>query len=186
MRTLVVFLLVAAYVPTAAARKAPPPSKLTLVQAQCAGTPPGPCSPSFAFTSGTAILTGSKQPKPVCHEPQLPNGGEVRLAGVTKDGVAFSGTLSARVTLKTTFSTDTSNGNCELQGLQITIESLLGELACRGGKCKGPLHGLACLPGSCADTLFTTEFVSLVVQDDAGQPLATPGTFVAPARSDAP
>ena len=185
MRTAVVLLLLL-LATSAAARKAPPPSKLTLVQAQCAGTPPGPCSPAFAFTSGTAILIGSKQPKPVCHEPDLPDGGEVRLAGVTKDGAAFSGTLAVRVTLKTTFSTDTNNGNCELQGLQITIESLLGDLACRAGKCKGALHGLACLPGSCADTLFTTEFVSLVVLDDAGRALATPGTFVTPARADAP
>jgi hypothetical protein len=138
------------------------------VQAQCPGTPPGPCSPAFAFTSGTALLIGSKQPQPVCHEPELPNGGQVRLAGVTKNGAAFSGTLPVRVTLKSTFATDTNNGNCELQNLQIQLESLLGDLTCRAGKCKGVLHGLACLPGSCADTLLTTEFVSLVVQDDAG------------------
>jgi hypothetical protein len=179
-------VLIAVSPTTAHGKKLPPPSKLNLVQAQCPGHPPGPCSPSFAFTSGTAILMGQKEPTPACHDPERAKGGEVRLAGVTKDGAAFSGTLLAQAELQTTFGTDTNNGNCELQTLQVRVPSLSGELTCRNGKCKGSLLSVACLPGTCADTLITTEFISLVVQDDAGRPLATPGTFVAPARSDAP
>ena len=182
----IVGMLLAALTTTAQAKKLPPPSKLNLVQAQCAGNPPGPCSPTFAFTSGTAILIGQKEPAPACHDPERAKGGEVRLAGVTKDGAPFSGTLLAQAELQTTFGKDANNGNCELQNLQVRVPSLSGELTCRAGKCKGTLLSVACLPGTCADTLITTEFISLVVQDDAGRSLATPGTFVAPARADAP
>jgi len=178
-------LLIAASTVTARGKKLPPPSKLNLVQAQCPGNPPGPCSPSFAFTSGTAILVAQKEPDPACHDPERAKGGEVRLAGVTKDGAPFSGTLLAQAELQTTFGKD-ANGNCELQNLQVRVPSLSGEVTCRAGKCKGTLLSVACLPGTCADTLITTEFISLVVQDDAGRSLATPGTFVAPARADAP
>ena len=188
MKTVLAVLgvLIAASTATAGGKKLPPPSKLNLVQAQCPGRPPGPCSPSFAFASGTAILVGQKEPTPACHDPERAKGGEVRLAGVTKDGAPFSGTLLVQAELQTTFGTDTNNGNCELQNLQVRVPSLSGELACRAGKCKGSLLSVACLPGTCADTLITTEFISLVVQDDGGRSLATPGTFVAPARVDAP
>jgi len=178
-------VLIAVSTTSAHAKKLPPPSKLNLVQAQCPGNPPGPCSPSFTFTSGTAILIGQKEPSPACHDPERAKGGEVRLAGVSKDGAAFSGTLLAQAELQTTFGKD-ANGNCELQNLQVRVPSLSGELTCRNGKCKGTLLSVACLPGNCADTLITTEFISLVVQDDAGRSLATPGTFVAAAKADAP
>jgi hypothetical protein len=164
--------------------KPPPPSRLSLVQAQCAGPPVGPCSAAFGFTSGTAILTGEKEPKPACHDPDRPKGGEVRLTGVVKNGAPFSGTLHTSVYFKATFGQD-ANGNCVLAGLQLSsVESLTGDLACRNGKCKGELRGAACLPGNCADALITTEFSSFTVFDDAGKALATPGTFVPPAKAD--
>ena len=186
MRMLVVVLAVAAAIPgTAGARpKVTPPSKLSLVQVQCGTVPPGPCSPSFAFTGGTAILTGETATQAACHPPTRPKGGSVRMVGVTKSGTPFTGTLHASIVLKATFGIDRHNGNCELQGVQITTESLTGDIACRKGKCKGDLFGILCLPGTCADESFTTEFVSLVVNDDAGQPLAAPGIFVVAGKDD--
>ena len=84
-----------------------------------------------------------------------------------------------------TFPPDVHNGNCELQGVQITIPSLSGDVSCRSGRCKGDLIGAGCLPKNCADTLLTTELEELVVYDDAGRRLARPGTFVPPASADA-
>lgn len=179
-------LAAAAHGWAATGRKPPPPSRLTLVQAQCPGPPPAPCSPAFSFASGTALLTGSKQPGPTCPGGKAPRGGQVRLSGVEKNGAPFSGVLKASVTLKTTFAPDAHNGNCELSGIQIPLPSLGGNVSCRNGKCKGDLIGAGCLPKTCADTLLTSEFVSLVVTDDADQPLATPGTFVPPASADVP
>lgn len=181
--TIALIVLGAVSLAAAAAKKPPPPSKLSLVQAQCAGVPPGPCSPAFAFATGTAVLVGQKEPVPICPGGKPAVGGKVVLTKVTKDGAPFSGTLRVSVTLKTTFTVDQHNGNCELSGLQVEVPSLQGDVACQNGKCKGTMLGIACLPGTCADTFFTTEFVSLVVNDDAGQPLAVPGTFV-PALAD--
>jgi hypothetical protein len=178
--------VLAAAVPGAAqtARKAPSASRLALVQAQCFGQPPGPCAPDFTFATGIAILTPSKQPAPTCPGGKSPRGGQVRLTGVQRSGSPFTGTLKASVTLKTTIATDTHNGNCELSGVQIALPGLTGDVACRNGKCKGDLVGAGCLPGSCADTVLTTELVSLVVTTEAGDKVATPGTFVPPARAD--
>lgn len=184
MRAIVLIVLGATALVTAAPRKPPPPSRLSLVQAQCPGVPPGPCSPGFAFATGTAVLVGQRQPVPTCPGGKQPSGGKVMLTKVTKNGAAFSGTLRASVTLKTTFTVDQHNGNCDLSGIQIEIPSLMGDVTCGNGKCKGSLVGIGCLPPACADTFFTTEFISLVVSDDAGQPLATPGTFVPAAADD--
>ena len=171
---------------TATPRRPPPASKLSLVQAQCLTVPPGPCSPAFSFTSGSAVLTGLKEPRPTCPGGRPAKGGQVKLAGVQKNGAPFTGTLTVSVMLKTTFAADARNGNCELSGVQIPLKSLGGDVPCRSGKCKGDLIGIGCLPGSCADTLLTSEFVSLTVMDDAEQPLATPGTFVPPGNADVP
>jgi hypothetical protein len=137
-------VLIAVCPTTAHGKKLPPPSKLNLVQAQCPGHPPGPCSPSFAFTSGTAILVGQKEPTPACHDPERAKGGEVRLAGVTKDGAAFSGTLLAQAELQTTFertpTTATAPRTCN------RVPSLSGELTCRTeaqGRCERRLPGPA-------------------------------------------
>ncbi len=183
-------VLVAA-VPTAAqARKArlPPPNRFALVQAQCSGPPSGPCS-AFRFTTGTAILRSARQPAPTCprtgDDPSENDTGEVRLDGVTTGSAGYTGTLAAEVVLKTTFGSD-PNGTCALAGVQIELVSLTGTLTCRAGRCRGPLTAIACLPKPCADTPITSEVTSLVVKDNAGTPLATPGTVLAPAPGDAP
>ncbi len=180
--------------------KPPAASKLTLVQAQCAATLPalpGPCSPSFAFKRGTAVLKNVREPAPTCPRtgnPEEAKGGEVTLLGVTKGGAAFTGRLPAQVVLKTTFGSD-PNGNCALVNVQIETLSLIGMLDCRNGKCRGSLFPIACLPAQCADTPITSElgrfvdmngqrFGPLVVMDDAGNPLATPGLFLAPSKGD--
>jgi hypothetical protein len=168
----------------AGAGKLPPPSKLTLVQAQCPGPPAGPCS-TFTFAKGVAVLKSQREPKPTCPKTGMPdetNGGSVTLRGVTKSGTSFDGSLTAEVVLFTTFGTD-PNGNCELEGTQITTPSLVATLDCKHGKCKGTLVPIACLPASCADTPITSELRSLVVRDDAAQSLATVGTTLAPEAS---
>jgi hypothetical protein len=161
------------------------PSTLTLVQAQCDRTPPGPCSAAFAFKRGTATLTSTKQPAPTCPktgDPTESKGGDVRLVGVTKNGAPFSGTLPVEVVLRTTFAVDPT-GDCPLAPLPpFTIPSLGGTLTCNAGKCKGALHPIACLDPTCDDVPITTEFVSLTVQDDAGEKLAVPGTILVPVR----
>lgn len=196
-RSLVMLVLAAG---VAAAAKLPPPNRLTLVQASCFNLPPaapGPCSPAFRFASGTATLKSAKQPVPTCPkssglDPHEAPAGDVRLARVTKSGAPFSGTLAVWVAYKTTFGDD-PNGNCELRGQQVpNLVSLLGDLACKSGKCRGTLYPVACLPPSCADTPIVSEmgsvtvgtqvFGPLVVFDDAENALATPGTSVAAGR----
>jgi hypothetical protein len=174
----------------ASARKAPlpPPNRLTLVQAQCMGSPPGPCS-TLRFTSGTAILRSARQPAPTCprtgNDPSENNTGSVRLSGVTSGGAPYSGSLTAEVVLRTTFATD-PNGTCTLANVQIETASLVGTLTCRSGRCRGPLVAVACLPKPCADTPITSELLGLTVKDGDGNALATVGTRVAPAAADAP
>jgi hypothetical protein len=162
-------------------------NRLTLVQAQCEGPPPAPCS-SLRFTRATATVRNVKQPGPTCpktgDDPSENNAGDVRLDGVARAGAPFAGTLTVEVVLKTTFAAD-PNGTCSLAGVQIATPSLLGTLTCRNGACRGRLVAAACLPPQCADTPLVSELVSLIVKDDAGQPLATPGTAVPPARGDA-
>ena len=185
MRAMIALMVLAAFSAAEGARlKPPPPSRLSLVQAQCPGVPPGPCSPAFAFATGTAVLLGQRQPVPTCPGQKPPVGGKVTLTKVTKNGAPYTGTLRAGMTLNTTFMTDTHNGNCELSGVQIELEALIGEVACQNGKCKGTLLGIGCAPTTCADTLFVTEYGPLVVTDDAGLRLATPGTFVPPLADD--
>ncbi len=180
-----------ATLPTATrARKArlPPPNRFALVQAQCNGSPPGPCS-AFRFTSGSAILRSARQPAPTCprtgDDPSENDTGVVRLDGVTVGGTKYTGALAAAVVLKTTFGSD-PNGTCALAGVQIELVSLAGTLTCRAGRCAGPLTAIACLPKNCADTPIISEVTSLVVKDSAGNALATPGTVLAPAARDAP
>jgi hypothetical protein len=187
MRTSTALLLVILGVVPALARKAPAYATLALVQAQCAGMPPVPCSP-MTFTRGTAVLRTQREPSPTCPRTGMPGeseAGEVSLVGVSKGGAAFSGSLPVQVTLKTTFGSD-PNGNCSLTGIQIELPSLTGTLACRAGRCKGPLLPIACLEKLCADTPVTTELSGLVVQDDGGKDLARPGVVIAPAKGDAP
>ncbi len=183
-------VLVAAWTSAVGARKAPlpPPNRFTLVQAQCAGPPPGPCS-SARFKTGSAILRSARQPAPTCpktgDDPSENDTGEVRLHGVTAGGASYTGTLSAEVVLKTTFGSD-PNGTCALAGTQIETVSLISTLACRAGRCRGRLVAIACLPKLCADTPITSELASLVVKDAGGISLATPGTVLTPAAADAP
>lgn len=191
-RAMVVTVL--AVVGAAGAAKLPPPMRLTLVQASCNGTPPGPCS-SFRFTSGMVLMKAVRQPQPTCPRTGQPTeapGATIQLRGVTKDGAAFGGSLAASANLKTTFGDD-PNGNCELRNVQVpNFMSLAGTLACRNGTCRGTLYPIACLPAQCADTPVVSElgsvelggqsFGPILVLDDAGLPLATPGTSLAPGR----
>ena len=186
-------LLVAAAVQAA---KLPPPMRLNLVQASCNALPPavaGPCS-SFRFTSGTVVMKSQKQPKPTCPETGQPTespAGSIQLRGVTKDGAAFNGSLPAQADLKTTFGSD-PNGNCELHDLQVYVASLQATLTCKNGNCKGVVYPVQCLPAQCADTPIVSELGSVkvgsqsfgpfLVLDDAGNPLATPGTALVPSR----
>jgi len=182
------------------AGKLPPPMKLTLVTANCnalAPAVPGPCSTSFTFTGGQVVMKAQKQPGPTCPktgQPTETTGGSVVMKGVSKNGAAFSGTLPAEASLKTTFGSD-PNGNCELHGVQFAGPSLQGTLTCKNGTCKGILYPVACLPKQCADTPVVSELSSVeepansghffgpvLVLDDAGQPLATPGTLLVPSR----
>jgi hypothetical protein len=188
-----VTLLVAA---SAHAAKLPPPMKFNLVTAQCNALPPavpGPCSTSFKFTGGQVVMKAQKQPGPTCPKTGQPTetpGGSLVLKGVTKDGASFSGSLPAQASLKTTFGSD-PNGNCELRGTQVpNLSSLQGTLTCKNGTCKGIVYPIACLPAQCADTPVVSELGSVevngasfgpfLVLDDAGKPLATPGTFLVP------
>lgn len=187
MRTVTLLAVALAVVATAAhaePRKPTLPTKLALVQVYCAGPPPAPCAPAFAFASGTATLRSAKQPAPT-RDPAGQKAGEVRLTGVTKDGGPFSGALAAEVVLRTTFGVD-ANGNCELARVQIEVLSLNGAIGCRSGRCAGRLVPVAALPGHCADIAITSELVSLVVKDDAGRSLASVGIGVPAGRADAP
>ena len=187
-----VFLLAAA---PARSAKLPPPMKLNLIQASCSALPPavpGPCSTTFRFASGTVTMKALRQPQPTCPKTGKPTeapGGTIVMTGVTKSGAAFTGSLAAQVTFKTTFGDD-PNGNCELRNVVVpNLPSLQGSLACKSGKCKGTVYPIQCLPSQCADTPVSSEFGyveavgqrfgPIVVFDDAGQPLATPGTSLA-------
>jgi len=176
------------------AAKLPPPMRLNLIPATCAVLPPalpGPCSATFTFGTGTVTLKALRQPRPTCPKTGRPDeapGGTVKLAGVTKGGAAFTGRLDAQASFKTSFGDD-PNGNCELRNVVVpSFPSLLATLTCRSGKCSGTLHPVECLPAHCADTPVLSElgsvesggqsFGPVVVFDDAGKPLATPGTAV--------
>ena len=63
----------------------PPTLMLPLVRAQCNGAVP--CQPAFAFRTGTAQLTGAREPAPTCPKTGKPSetpGGAVQLTGVTQ------------------------------------------------------------------------------------------------------
>jgi hypothetical protein len=177
------------------AAKLPPPIKMNLVPASCVVLPAGTavrCSP-MRFTSGTVVMKSLRQPKPTCPktgEPTEAPGATFQMAGVTKDGALFDGSLPVQVNFKTAFGDDPT-GNCELRNLVVpNLPSLGGTLACRKGRCKGTAYPIQCLPGQCADTEIVSEFGSvevggqtfgpIVVFDDAGAALATVGTMVAP------
>jgi len=181
---LAVLLSLAAAAAVAAAGKPTAPSRLSLVQAQCAGPPPGPCSPAFAFSRGTATLRSARQPAPT-RDAAKQRGGDVKLEGVTKNGARFSGTLAAEVVFKTTFPPD-ANANCELANVQIELVSLMAAVTCRRGRCKGTLRPIGPLPKGCADTAVTSEIVSVLVRDDTGEPLAKPGVGIPAGKRDAP
>ncbi len=183
-------------------------NRLALTQAQCAQPPPGhpgPCSPSFTFARGTAILKGSiKEPIPTCpktHMPEEAKAGAASLVQVKKNGTPFTGRLPMMMFLKTTFGADPGGALCVLAQTQLTVASLMGSLECRSGKCRGSLFPVACLPGSCADTPIVSELASVtladprfagqtfgpfIVLDDDQNPLATAGTVLTPARADVP
>ena len=178
------------------AAKLPPPMRFNLIQASCnAASPavPGPCSATFRFASGTVIMKSIRQPQPTCPKTgkvtEAP-GGTIQMKGVTKSGSAFTGSLVAKASLKTTFGSD-PNGNCELREAQVpNFVSLEGTLACKNGKCKGVIYPVGCLPKQCADTPVSSELGTVVVQpqsfgpvlvlDDAGVPFATPGVLLVP------
>jgi hypothetical protein len=195
MRTLVVLGGVLA-ASVAVAAKLPPPTKLTLVQASCNALPPalpGPCSTAFRFASGQMTMKAIRQPQPTCPKTGQPTeapGGSFKMKGVTKSGAAFTGSLNAVGFLKTTFGDD-ANDNCELENVQVpNLQSLQGTLTCRNGTCKGTIYPIQCLPAQCADTPIVSElgavevgaqvFGPVLVFDDAGLPLATPGTSLEP------
>jgi hypothetical protein len=198
MRPVVPLLAATALAAVAHAAKLPPPNKLNLIQASCNALPPavpGPCSTAFRFTLGTAILRSAREPGPTCPKTGQPTeyvAGDVKLTGVSKNGTPFTGSLGAQMNLKTTFGDD-PNGNCELRNIQVgNYPSLTGTIACKHGTCKGPLYAVACLPAQCADTPVFSEFGSvtvngqtfgaLLISDDAGNPLATEGTVLSPAK----
>jgi len=158
---------------------------LPLVRAQCPGSVP--CLPAFAFRTGSAQLTAAKEPAPSCPKtgkPEETPGGTVQMAGVTKNGAPYTGSLTVEVTNQTTFGSD--GGDCSLNGLQIETPTLLGTLACSGGRCKGKVLPSACLPRECTDTPITTEFRLLEVLDaptlEGGRAIARPGLFVPPGK----
>lgn len=162
-----------------------PKMVLPLVPAQC----PGPvlCMPDFAFKSGVAVLTAAKQPAPTCPKTGRPSetpGGTIRLSGVTLRNAPFTGALTTEVTNQTTFGSD--GGDCPLNALQITTPTLQGRLSCKGGRCKGVVFPVACLPAECADVPVTTESQLLEVLDvptlEGGKAIARPGFIVAPLR----
>ena len=184
MRALVIGLLSVLLAARAQAGRAPAFAKLALVQAQCGVTTFGPCTPAFAFRSGTVVLFGSREPAPTCPGSNKPEQkvGIVTLTGVTKNGARFSGTLHSETVLKTTFGNE---GSCSLRGTQVIVPSLTGDLSCKAGSCRGVLLQVACLPADCVHTSITTEFVSFRVFEDAMDPtaiIAAPGTFLAPLR----
>jgi hypothetical protein len=180
---LLAWLVVAVATDARAEPRAPTaPSRLSLVQAQCAGPPPGPCAPGFAFSRGTATLTSARQPAPT-RDPARQKAGDVRLQGLTRDGAPFTGTLAAEVTFRTTFTTD-ADADCDLRGVQIEVLSLSGAVPCRGGRCAGTLRPIGPLPLRCADVAITSQLVSIVVRDDQGRVVAVPGVGVPAGKAD--
>ena len=182
-RLITLLVLLATCAGTAGARG--PKLILPLVRAQCPGAVP--CLPAFAFRTGAAQLTSAKEPAPSCPKSGKPSetpGGTVQMAGVTKDGAPYTGSLAVEVTNQTTFGSD--GGDCSLNGLQITTPTLQGTLACKSGRCKGLVLPIACLPAECADVGVTTEFQLLEVLDaptlEGGKAIARPGFVVAPLR----
>jgi hypothetical protein len=182
-RALPIVLGLLALAGAAAAR--PPALVLPLVQAQCDGAVA--CQPAFAFRTGSAQLTGAREPAPTCPKTGKPSetpGGAVKMTGVSQNGAPFSGTLAVEVTNLTTFGSDA--GACPLNGLQIETPSLNGTLTCKSGRCKGSVLPAACLPRECADVSITTELRLLEVLDaptlEGGRAIARPGLFVAPAK----
>jgi len=168
----------------AQAGRAPAFAKLSLVPAQCGTTTFGPCTPAFAFRSGSVVLFGSREPAPTCPGSGVPEQkvGLVILKGLTMNGASFSKTLHSETVLKTTFGNE---GSCSLRGTQVIVPSLTGDLSCKAGSCRGVLLQVACLPADCVHTSITTEFVSFRVFEDAMDPtaiIAAPGTFLAPLR----
>jgi hypothetical protein len=192
MRMLLALILLLSLAATPAraqtSKKLPPPLKLALVQAQCAGPPIGPCS-TLTFATGAVVLKGGKEPGPTCPKTGKTTdspAGTVTLTGVTRAGALLGPdtTLTAEVDYKTTFGPD-PNTNCGLATLQIDTMSLTATLHCKKGRCTGTFLPIACLPPNCADVLVTTELSNVVVHDDAQQNLARPGTFITPAATDA-
>lgn len=185
--TLVVCALATTVPSLARAGKAPAYATLALVPAQCGQLTYGPCAPAFAFKSATLLLTGSKEPTPACPktgDPSEAKAGSVRMTGVTKNGAPFTGSLPTETVLKTTFG-ENPNSTCVLPGTQFVGSSLMGDVVCRNGKCKGTIIPIFCLPPDCIDVAITTEFVSFKVMDDSGSPdgiVAAPGTVIAPKR----
>jgi hypothetical protein len=73
MRTLVLGVVLVAS--AAVAVKLPPPTKLTLVQANCNAVPPalpGPCSPAFRLAIGQMTMKSLRQPQPTCPKTGQP------------------------------------------------------------------------------------------------------------------
>jgi hypothetical protein len=139
-------------------------------------------------------MKAQREPNPTCPKTGQPTeapAATVQMRGVSKSGAPFSGSLSVTATLKTTFGDD-PNGNCELRNAQVIVPSLDGTLTCKNGTCKGTLYPAFCLPAQCADVPILSElgsvevngltFGAVLVLDDAGLPLATPGTALAPGR----
>jgi hypothetical protein len=196
MRSIVAVSLVLALAPAVGAR-GKPVLTLGLIRAQCAAPPPAPpvpCAPAFDFASGTVTLTAQKQPTPSCPrtaDPRESPAGTIKLRGVTRDGASYSGTLFLSIEQVTSIGADTVNGTCELSGLPpIRVESLVADVACRNGTCKGTILPIACLPKTCADTPIVSEFGALTVYDTSDPAtrvaVARPGIRLVPARSDAP
>lgn len=185
MRPRLITLLVLLATCTGAAAARGPKLILPLVRAQCPGAVP--CLPAFAFRTGAAQLTSAKEPAPSCPKSGKPSetpGGTVQMAGVTRDGAPYTGSLAVEVTNQTTFGSD--GGDCSLNGLQIETPTLLGTLDCKAGRCNGKLLPSACLPRECIDAPITTEFRLLEVLDvptlEGGKAIARPGLFVAPGK----
>lgn len=182
-------LLVLVVQATTAAAKPPVALHLGMVQALCEGG--APCSPAL-IGKGTIDLYTAKQPAPACpkrNDVTENAGGLAKLTGVSKGGAPYTGQVYVEVQYRTTFGAD-PNGNCELASVQIAVPSVLGNIDCKNGKCKGIIYPFACLPKNCADTPITSELLSVIVydgplEDAARKPLGTMGTTIAPASGDA-
>jgi hypothetical protein len=162
-------------------------ARFALVRAQCGQIGFGPCSPAFDFKRGVVELSGAREPTPTCpktHQPSEAKAGTVKVTGLTKNGAPFTGTLTTETDLITTFGkSDTSA--CELKDTSTgVLPSLVGDVTCKNGKCRGTLIPIICLPPQCADVAITTQFAAFYLNDDANPPevIATPGTVIMPKR----